>query len=109
MKSKKIKKFIKHFEKIPIILASHVLLSCLGLLFLALIVGGFLFYRYEYSIISKEMEPEVYNFFSFKEKTYQEVLKIWQEQEEKFKKADFKEHSDPFTKSTPVPEKPKRD
>lgn len=101
---KKIKKFL---GKLFLTIAEHVFGACLFLFFLALILGGFLFYKY--NILTQRAELEVLNqSFLIKEKTYQEVLKVWQEHERRFQEAYLKEYPDPFQKpistSEEVPE-----
>lgn len=92
VKLKKVKDFLK---KLPRILGEKAFLTFLGLFFLSLIFGAFIFYKY--SILIKEIEPQITEKpLQFKEKTYQEVLKIWQEKEIKFRETDFKEYPDPF-------------
>jgi len=61
----------------------------------AFIFGGFIFYKY--NILAQKAEPEITEKpLQFKEKTYQDVLKIWQEKEKRFNEADLKEYPDPF-------------
>jgi len=92
IKTKKTKEF---FQKLPRILGENAFLIFLGLLIIALILGGFIFYKY--SILVAKMEPQVIEKpLQFKEKTYQAVLKFWQEKEKRFKEVDFKEYPNPF-------------
>ncbi len=88
-------KQIAKIKKLPWILAEHAFLTFLFFLFLVLILGGFIFYKY--SILVEKKEPEILGkTFQFEEKTYQEILKEWQEREEKFEMASEKEYSNPF-------------
>lgn len=99
----KIKKSLGPLAKIPTTLAQHVFLTCLFLFLLSLILGGFLFYKY--SILVKRKEPEFPSeTLLLKEETHQEVLKIWQEHENKFQEADFKEYPDLFRETVLAPE-----
>ncbi len=100
LKLNKIKEF---FKKLPRDLGEHSFLSFLGLLFLSLILAGFLYYKYD--ILVKKEEPEVLiTPLKFKEDVFQEILKKWEEREKKFRDADFKEYSpNPFQKSVAIP------
>jgi len=92
LKLKKIKDFLK---KLPRTLGERAFLTFLGLLLIALIFGGLVFYKY--SILVEKAEPEISEIpLKFKEKTYQDVLKIWQEKEKRFEEADLKEYPNPF-------------
>lgn len=95
LKKIQIKKIGGFLKKLPKILAERAFLTFLGLMILSLILGAFLFYKY--SFLTKKIEPQITERpFKFKEKTYEDVLKIWQEREERFKKADLKECPNPF-------------
>lgn len=107
IKPKKIKDFL---IKLPRILGTRAFLTFLGLLFFAFVVGGIIFEKYSISA-GREM-PEVSDeLLQFKEKTYQEILKVWQEKEKKLQEADSKKYPDLFrgikgevSKSEPEPE-----
>jgi hypothetical protein len=89
---KKIKGFIKRLLRT---LGEKAFLSFLGLLFLALIFGGIIFYQY--NILVKRTEVQIQEIpLKFQEKPYQDILKIWQEREERFSGAETKQYSDPF-------------
>jgi len=95
LKKIQLKKFEVFLKKLPRILAERVFLTFLGLLILSLIFGAFLFYKYNFLI--KKIEPQITERpLKFKEKTYEDVLKAWQEREERFNKAEFKEYPNPF-------------
>ena len=95
LKKIQLKKFEVFLKKLPRILAERVFLTFLGLLILSLIFGAFLFYKYNFLI--KKIEPQITERpLKFKEKTYEDVLKSWQEREERFKEAEFKEYPNPF-------------
>jgi len=88
-------KQITKIKKFPWILAEHAFLTFLFFLFLVLILSGSIFYKY--SILVEKKEPEILEkTFQFEEKTYQGILKEWQEREEKFEKALEKEYLNPF-------------
>jgi len=89
---KGIKKF---FKNLPRILGEKAFLTSLSLILFSLILGGILFYQY--SILAKKAEPKTTEApLYFQEKAYENILKIWQEREERFEAADTKEYSDPF-------------
>jgi len=91
----KLKKFKEFLKRLPRTLGEKVFFLFLGLLLLALIFGGIIFYKY--SILAKKAEPKITEKpLQFKEKTYQKVLKIWQEREKKFQETDLKQYPDPF-------------
>ena len=82
-------------------MANYAFLSFLGLLFLSLIFGAILWYKYE-SLAQKE-KPEVQIVpLQFKEDAFERVLKAWEEREKRFQESEFKEYPSPFQK--PVPE-----
>ena len=90
-----LKKIEGFFKKLPRIFGERAFLTFLGLMVLSLILGAFLVYKY--SFLTKKIEPQITERpLKFKEKTYEDVLKIWQEREERFKKAEFKEYPNPF-------------
>lgn len=92
IKIKKIKEFLK---RLPRTLGEKAFFVFLALLFLALIFGGIIFYQYK--ILVKRTEIQITEEpLKFQEKTYQEILKIWQEREKKFQEADLKEYPNPF-------------
>lgn len=92
----RIKKFL---EKFLLSIVKHDFLTSLFLFLLSLVFGGILFYKY--CILTKRAEPEALEqSFLIKKEVYQDVLKVWQENEKKIQEADFKEYPDPFRKST---------
>ena len=92
IKSKKIKDFLK---KLPRTLGKRAFLTFFVFLLFALI-AGFLFF-YKYSVLAEKEIPEIFgNPLQFKETTFQKVLEVWQEKEERFEAADTKEYPDPF-------------
>lgn len=100
MKIEQIKKIL---GRLPWTIAEHAFSASLLLFFLALIFGGFVFYKYD--ILAQKAGLEIFKEpFLFKEKTYQEVLRVWQENEKKFEEADFKEYPNPFLESVSFPE-----
>ncbi|PIR71898.1 MAG: hypothetical protein COU42_03105 [Candidatus Nealsonbacteria bacterium CG10_big_fil_rev_8_21_14_0_10_36_24] len=92
IKTKKAKNFL---GKLPWFLAEHAFLTCLVLFFVSLIFGTLLFYKY--NILAQRVKPgELSQSFLLKEDVYQEVLNVWQKEEEKFQEADFREYPNPF-------------
>jgi O-antigen/teichoic acid export membrane protein len=91
----KIKKIGKFFKKLPRTLGERSFLTFLILLIIALIIGSLVFYKF--SFLVKRQEIEVSRIpIKFQEKTYETVLKIWQEKEERFEEANLKEYPNPF-------------
>ena len=94
---KKIKEF---FGKLPRILGEHHFLTLLAFILLALILGGLTFYQY--SFLAERTEPEVWEKpLHFHEKTFQEILKIWENRQKRFEEAELKEYPDLFRASAP--------
>ncbi len=91
-KTKKIKDF---FKKLPKILGERAFLAFLIFLFVVFIFGGIIFYKYD--ILVQRANPQITEMpLQFEEKNYENVLKIWQEKEVKFKASDSKTYPDPF-------------
>lgn len=95
----KIRKFKKFLKNLPLAIAQHAFLACLLLFFSALIFGGLLFYKYSILVQKTKLEDLSWGFY-LEEETYQQVLKVWQEQEQKFQEADSKEYPNPFIRLT---------
>ena len=92
IKTKKIKGF---FKKLPQVLAERAFLTFLFLFLIVLIIGGIVFYKYD--VLAKKAEPQILEKpLQFQEKTYQSVLRVWQEKEKRFNEADFQEYPNPF-------------
>ena len=91
----KIDKIKKFFKKLPWILGKNFFLASICFIILSLILGSFLFYRY--NILDKKVELQITEKpLQFDEKTYQDILKIWQEREERLNEADLREYLNPF-------------
>jgi len=110
LKSRSIKINRKQLKKILnnllLITVHHLFLGCLTFFLFALILGAILFYKY--NILAQRTEREILGKpVLLKEDTYQEVLKVWQEQERRFEEADTKEYLDPFKKPVVVLEEEK--
>lgn len=89
-------KKIKHFfQTLPRILAEKPFLTFLVILLFFLILSGSIFYKY--SILADKAKPEIPGkSLIFDEKTYNDILQIWQERKEKFEAADKKEYPNLF-------------
>ena len=93
------------FRKLPRILGEKAFLSFLTLLFLAIIFSGLVFYKYSVLIQNKKLDiPQDEKPIQFKEKTYQDVLTIWQEKEERFQETETKIYPNSFQTTTSSPE-----
>lgn len=91
----KLNKIKEIFKKLPKNLAENAFLTFLVLIFLVLIIGGVVFYKY--SILVEEIKPEVLEKpLPFDEKSFQGILQIWQERQKTFEETDFKETFNPF-------------
>ena len=93
------------FRKLPRILGEKAFLSFLALLFLDLIFSGLVFYKYSVLIQNKKLDiPQAEKPIQFKEKTYQDVLTIWQKKEKRFQETETKIYPNPFQTATSSPE-----
>ena len=92
-KIKEIKQFLK---KLPRTLGERSFLTFLGLLLIAIIFSGFIFYKYSPPTKIGGGLEALEKPLKFNERVYQEVLKIWQEKEKKFEETNFKKYPDPF-------------
>jgi len=99
----RINKIKKPLSKVPLIITMHAFWACLILFLLSFAIGANLFYKY--SILAQKSESEsLEQTVLFKEKTYQQVLEIWQERDERFQQADLKEYPNPFSGVVSFPE-----
>lgn len=86
------------FEKLPKILAEQAFFSVLILIFLALILGGILVYKY--GILAQRVEPEILaKPPQFKKTLYQKILERYTEREKIFEKTKTKQYPDLFRKT----------
>ena len=91
----KLKEVTVFFKKLPIALGKNAFLTFLGLFILALLFASLIFYINYISI--KNIEPDIIQEeFQFDSESYQEVLQIWQEKEQRFKETDSKSYPNPF-------------
>ena len=83
------------FMKLPRLLGERAFLTFLGFVTIAIILGGFIFYKY--SILTEKTEPEVIpKSIHFNQEIYQKILEEWEIREQKFQETDFKIYQDPF-------------
>ena len=90
IKTKKLKESLK---KLLWVLAEKAFLTYLALLFIALIFGAIIYYQYSAMVEKAEIEI-IKEPLQFQQKTYLNILKIWQEREKKLKEAGLKEFPD---------------
>ena len=91
----KVKKVGGFFKKLPRTLGEKSLLTFFILLIFAIIIGYLVFYKYSFSVGKREPEAPK-TLLEFQEKTYEEILKAWQEKEKRFEETDLKLYPDPF-------------
>jgi len=94
----KTKKITDFFKKLPRASGERSLLTFFALLIFALVVGYLVLYEYSLSVeFGRGGESELPEMpLRFQEEAYQDILKIWQEKEEKFEETDLKQYPDPF-------------
>ncbi len=67
----------------------------LVLIFLAILCGGLIFYKY--AVLAQRAEVKISTKpFQFDEKAYKEIITRWQEREQEFNAADTKNYIDAF-------------
>jgi hypothetical protein len=95
LKKKQFKEIKIFFKRLPKIIAEHTFLTSLVFFFIATILGGLVFYKY--SILVEQRKSEFSeNLLYFDEKSFEAVLKIWQDRQKNFEQADFNQYQDPF-------------
>lgn len=77
---KKLLDIFEKIKKIPWILGKNAFLCILMLIFIDVLIGGFLFYKYVLVIDTKETE-NISNSNKFQENTYRSVLEEWKNRE----------------------------
>ena len=83
------------FHVSPKTLADKAFLIFLGFFFVALVIWGLFFYKYNNLI--KENPSIFKGSLQFKEEAYKDILTIWQIKEERLRLIDLKKYSDPFS------------
>ena len=92
LKLNKTKKSLLNFSRM---LVEHLFLTSLVVIFISLILGATVFYKYY--MLSQNTEPELgTGITKFKENTYQKILEEWQSGGERFEAAKTKAYPDPF-------------
>lgn len=92
---KQLKKIKYRLRLLPLILGERAFLTSLVLFFIAVILGGAIFYKY--SILAEQREAEFSEkLLYFDEKNLQEVLVFWQARQTKFQEADSKQYVNSF-------------
>jgi len=81
-------------KKICLFFGKHAFGLILNIILLELILGGIIFYKYAFS--AEKAEPEISNNFKFKENSYQEILKEWEQREAKFQEHFGQNLKSPF-------------
>lgn len=90
----KIGKIKNILKKSPRGLALHPFLAFWVLLFIALILGGFIFYRY--SVLAEKPEGISREILRFQQETHQKVLNQWQRRKENLENIDSRQYINPF-------------
>lgn len=87
--------FKNKLNKLLYFLAGNIFRSFLIVLFLSLVIGGFMFYKCGFS--EKEIDPALIGeVVQFKENLYQKVLAEWNERQKTFEEAESKTYVNPF-------------
>lgn len=96
---KKLDKIKLFFKKLPKILAEHAFLASLILIFVSLVLGGFVFYRY-YTLAQVSEPLIIKGWVEFDEEIYQEVLGEQKTRQERFEAVGLQEYPNPFRRPT---------
>lgn len=90
-----LKKIISFLKRLPRILAKRAFPAFLILFSLSLIFSGLVYWRQ--NTLVKKTQPETVGMqLKFRSKTYQGILTIWQEKEDRFKQVDSKVYPNLF-------------
>jgi hypothetical protein len=89
---KKIKEKIWDFEGYC---AERIFTTSLAAIFLALILGGILFYKYDILLDKSQMGPGVVS-IKLQTQNYQKITEKWQQMQNNFSNADLKNYFNPF-------------
>lgn len=91
----KIKNILGNLGKIPVFLAENLFFSFLMIIFLAVFLANLFFYKYY--ILNQEIKQEIeQGQHIVNEKSYNDLLKIWEEQDKKFQNSESKNYLDIF-------------
>jgi len=86
---------INKLKNTPFAIAEHAFWACLILFIISLIISFLLFYRYDY-IAEKQAMEGLSQECVFNREVYDNVLLIWNNQEELFNSIGNKEYINPF-------------
>ena len=82
---------IEKIKELPFCFAQHCFWVFLILLFFAIVCGAFLFYKY--NVIPENQQIENLDApLKFNEERYQEILQIWETQEQKIEQSESKQY-----------------
>ncbi len=95
----KLRKIGSFFKKLPRVLGENSFLTFLGLLFVSLVLGALVFYKFSFSV-GKEKPEITEESLRFQEKTYQAVSDEWQKRDERLSEINLKLYPDPFVTTT---------
>ena len=84
-------------KKLPKKLAEKAFLSFLGLFILSVVFGGFIFYSYGVAP-EEEILDTGKTGLQFKSDLYDQVLEIWDDDEQSFEKTDTKQYPNLFVR-----------
>lgn len=83
-------------KKIPEFLVKNCFRACLVLVFFAMVLGGFLLYKYKISVKSMEGYPSGEKYLEFEEKNFRKILDQLDKQEKDFIDSSLEIINDPF-------------
>ena len=98
----KINTIKEFFKELPPKMAEHSFLSFLALLFVSLIIGGIVLYKYDITSRKKEIKIEG-RLIKLHKKKMENVLESIEQREKNFQEVDFKMWQNPFQKSFVFP------
>jgi len=93
----KINTIKEFFKELPPKMAEHSFLSFLALLFVSLIIGGIVLYKYDIATREKEVKIEG-RLIKLHKKKMGNVLESIEQREKNFQEVDFKTWQNPFQK-----------
>ena len=89
----KTKNILSNLSKIPVFLTEHLFFCFLAVIFSVIFLANLLFYKYY--ILSQEITPEdKQEQLIVNEKSYNDLLKIWEKQDKKFQNSESKNYLD---------------
>lgn len=95
LRSIKLGKIKDYFLDILSWLAEHLFLTFLILIFISLLFGSAVFYKYYF--LPKKIEPALsQEAIKFQENVYSRIIQEWQSRGERFEAAKTKKYPDPF-------------